>query len=90
MTFEKLLAEAMDDDNILEDRIRKAITVLLDRYGYPDEDYEDEANRMIDQFKEDNQMKARTDERGPTRFFFEPKDIEPLPGGTACRTSNEQ
>ena len=55
MTFEKLLAEAMDDDNRLEDRIRKAITVLLDRYGYPDEDYESEANRMIDQFKEDNQ-----------------------------------
>lgn len=55
MTFEKLLAEAIEDDHILEDRIRKAITVLLDRYGYPDEDYEDEANRMIDQFKEDNQ-----------------------------------
>lgn len=55
MTFEKLLAEAMDHDNILEDRIRKTITVLLEYYGYPDEDYEDEANRMIDQFKEDHQ-----------------------------------
>lgn len=55
MTFEKLLAEAMEDDYILEDRIRKAITVRLDLYDYPDEDYEEEANRMIDQFKEDNQ-----------------------------------
>lgn len=54
MTFEKLLAEAMDNDHILEDRIREAITVLLEIYGYPDEDYEDEANRMIEQFKEDN------------------------------------
>ena len=55
MTFEKLLAEAMDDDYVFEDRIRKAIIAMLDYYGYPDEDYEDEANRMIDQFKEENQ-----------------------------------
>mgnify|MGYP003527701261 len=53
MTFEKLLAEAMDDDNLLEDRIRKAITVLLDHYGCPDS--EEECNCMIHGFKEDNQ-----------------------------------
>ena len=53
MTFEQLLAEAMDDDNLLEDRVRKAITVLLDYYGCPDP--EEEYNCMIDQFKEDNQ-----------------------------------
>ena len=53
MTFEKLLAEAMDMDDLLEDRIRKTITVLLDYYGCSDP--EEECNRMIDQFKEDNQ-----------------------------------
>jgi len=53
MTFEKLLAEAMDMDNLLENRIRKTITVLLDYYGCSDP--EEECNRMIDQFKEDNQ-----------------------------------
>lgn len=53
MTFEKLLAEVMDMDNLLEDRVRKAIITLLEYYGCPDP--EDEANRMIDQFKEDNQ-----------------------------------
>lgn len=53
MTFEKLLAEAMDMNNFLEDRIRKAITALLDHYGCPDP--EEECNCMIDQFKGDNQ-----------------------------------
>jgi hypothetical protein len=53
MTFEKLLAEAMDMGNLLEDRIRKAITVLLEYYGC--DNPENECNQMIDQFKEDNQ-----------------------------------
>ena len=53
MTFEKLLAEAMDDDIDLANRIKEAITDLLDYYGCPDP--ENEAIAMIYEFKEDNQ-----------------------------------
>lgn len=49
MTFEKLLAEAMDMDSAFEDRVM----ALLDYYGCPDP--EEESNYMINQFKEDNQ-----------------------------------
>ena len=53
MTFEKLLAEAMDDDIDLANRIEEAITDLLAYYGCPDP--ENEADAMIHEFKEDNQ-----------------------------------
>ena len=53
MTFEKLLAEAMDDDIDLRNRIEEAITDLLAYYGC--QDPENEADAMICEFKEDHQ-----------------------------------
>lgn len=53
MTFEKLLAEAMEDDIDLSNRIEQAIIDLLERYGCPDP--ENEADAMIHGFKEDYQ-----------------------------------
>lgn len=53
MTFEKLLAEAMEWNELLEEDIRNEIIHLLDRYGC--DNPENECDLMIDQFKEENQ-----------------------------------
>lgn len=51
MTFEKLLAESMEWNELLEEDIRNEIIALLGRYGCLDP--ENEADAMIHGFKED-------------------------------------